>query len=129
MNMLKSTYIYAIALMLIGIIGYIITSAQSITALIPTFFGIIILILAIVAKNESKRPLMMHIAAGLALVGLLATVSGIVKVISLLGGAEIARPAASISQAIMALFSAGYLSLSISSFISARKNRSSQTKG
>ena len=126
MNMTKTTYIYSFVLILIGLIGYIVTSAQSITALIPSFFGLAVLILAVWSKNEKRAPLAMHIVSGLALVGFLATVSGIVKVVSLLGGDEIARPAASISQAIMALLSAGYLSLSITSFVSARRNRSSQ---
>ena len=126
MNMTKTTYIYSFVLILIGLIGYIVTSAQSITALIPSFFGLAVLILAVWSKNEKRAPLAMNIVSGLALVGFLATVSGIVKVVSLLGGEEIARPAASISQAIMALFSVGYLSLSITSFVSARRNRNLQ---
>ena len=126
MNIQKTTYFYAFALILIGLIGYIITSAQSITALIPAFFGVVVLIFAIWSKNEKRKPLAMHIVSGLALVGFLATVSGIVKVVSMLGGEEIARPAASISQAVMALVSAGYLSVSITSFVSARKKRNSQ---
>ena len=121
--MKTTTYIYAFVLILIGLIGYIVTSAQSITALIPSFFGIVVLILAIWSKNEKRRPLAMHIVSGLALVGFLATVSGIVKVVSLLGGEEIARPEASIAQATMAIVSAGYLCLSITSFVSARKNK------
>jgi hypothetical protein len=59
---------------------------------------------------------------GVALLGFIGSVSGIPKVFSLVGGTELARPAAAITQAIMALICLVYLILATRSFISARRN-------
>ena len=123
MNMQKTTVVYGLILVVLGIIGYIATGAASVTALIPSFFGIIIVGLGLWARSEKHRGLAMHIAAGLALIGFIATVTGFGKVAALLSGGEVARPAAAISQSIMALLSGGYLGAAITSFVTARKQR------
>ena len=110
-------------LILLGAAGYVLTGAQSITALIPAFFGILILILAILAKKDSLHRHMMHAVMVIALLGFIGSVSGVIKLLQLLGGQELARPAAAISQAIMSLICLTILIPGIKSFIDARKNK------
>ena len=109
-------------LILLGAAGYVLTGAQSITALIPAFFGILILILAILAKKESLHRHMMHAVMAIALVGFIGSVSGVIKLLQLLGGQELARPTAAISQTLMSLVCLIILIPGIKSFMDARKN-------
>jgi multisubunit Na+/H+ antiporter MnhF subunit len=63
----------------------------------------------------------MHIAMVIGLLGLIGTFPGLIKFFPLLTGAEIARPAAVITQTIMAILCIYYLVSGIKSFIDARK--------
>ena len=110
-------------LILLGAAGYVLTGAQSITALIPAFFGILILILAILAKKNSLHRHMMHAVMVIALLGFIGSVSGVIKLLQLLGWQELARPAAAINQPIMSLICLTILIPGIKSFIDARKNK------
>jgi fluoride ion exporter CrcB/FEX len=65
----------------------------------------------------------MHAAAGVGLIGLLATVSGFVKLYRLLNGDEGLRPAAVISQSIMFVLCTIFVGLAVNSFIEARRKR------
>jgi hypothetical protein len=56
-----------------------------------------------------------------ALLGLIGTFSGLIKLFALITGGEIARPAAVIAQSIMALILIIYLASGIKTFIDARK--------
>lgn len=109
-------------LILLGVAGYVLTGMQSITALIPAFFGILIVILAILAQKESLHRHMMHAIMAVAILGFIGSVAGIIKVLQMLGGAELARPAAAISQTIMSLVCLIILIPGIKSFINARKS-------
>ena len=62
----------------------------------------------------------MHAAAALAVLGFLGTVPGLIKFFRMLGGAEVARPAAVRSQAIMAVLCVVFVILCVRSFIAAR---------
>ena len=126
MNMLKATFTYAVLLILLGLIGFLATGAASITALIPAFLGIVVLIFAFVGRSDNRRAMAMHIVAALALLGFLGTVTGIFKTITLITGGEVARPSAVISQAVMSLLSIGYLIPSVMSFIQARRARAAE---
>ncbi|MBD3224885.1 MAG: hypothetical protein GF313_09155 [Caldithrix sp.] len=115
-------YGYAIILILLGVIGYLVTGAESITALIPSFFGAIVLIIALIGLNEKWYKHTIHIITLLALVAVIATFSGITDTFQLMGGADIQRPAAAVSKALMAVFSLIFLILAIRSFIQARRS-------
>lgn len=119
--MTKLSIQIGVVLALLGIGSYIFSGRVSLTALIPAFFGIIIWLLGIVGKKESRRKLTMHIAMVIALIGIIGSFMGIVKVISLLFGAELVRPLAAWMQAIMALILIYYLAMGIRSFVIARK--------
>jgi hypothetical protein len=114
------TLLYAGLLILLGLVGYLTTGRESVTALIPTFAGVVILILGLFAVNEGYRMPMLWAAAVLALLGFAGTVSGVPQVIKLVGGGEVARPAAAISKAIMACLSLLYILIWIRFYFTAR---------
>jgi len=112
-----------IALTLLGIVGYAASGAASVTALIPAAFGIALTVLGILARNEQLRKHAMHGAALLAVIGFAATVSGFVKLFTLLGGGTVERPWAVVAQSIMAVLCAVFVVMCVSSFILARRTR------
>ena len=121
--MAKLTIVYGMVFILMGLYGYFGISSESITALIPTFFGVPMLILGWLGLNEKYLKHTMHIAAILNLLGFAGTLSGLIKFFKMLGGLETARPAAVIVQSIMAVLCLVFLVLAVKSFIDARKNR------
>ena len=114
---------FGILFIIIGLVSYFGISSESITALIPTFLGIPLLIAGIIGLNEKYLKHAMHVAALLMLIGFAGTVSGLIKFFKMLGGAETARPAAVTVQAILAVLCLIFLILAVKSFIDARKNR------
>ena len=105
---IQSTLVYSIALILLGLIGYIITGMQSITALIPSFWGIIILLVFMLTKRMNKPTILVWTLTVLGVIGFIATVNGIPKLLTLISGENISRPSAAISQTIMAVLSLFY---------------------
>lgn len=121
--MAKLSIAYGLILILMGLISYFGISSESITALIPAFFGIPMLILGWLGLNEKYLKHTMHAAAVLMLLGFIGTISGLIKFFKMLGGAETARPAAVTVQAIMAVLCLVFLIFAVKSFIDARRNR------
>jgi hypothetical protein len=107
-------------LILIGVIGYFygyINDKSSITALIPAFFGLVLMFLGYVARaKENLRKHMMHAAILIAFIGFLASGGRLISKFS-----EITFSAAYISQIAMALTCLIFVLISIKSFIDARK--------
>jgi len=120
MNMGKITIVFAVILILIGLIGYLGSGMASITALIPAFFGVVFLVLGVMSLFENMRKNAMHVASVLALIGIIFTIGGIFDVGKMLGGEQLARPGAAVSKAIMAIFSIVYFVICLWSFVSAR---------
>lgn len=121
--MAKLSITYGIIFILMGLYGYFGISSESITALIPAFFGIPMLIFGWLGLNEKYLKHSMHGAAVLTLLGFAGTVGGLIKFFKMLGGAEMERPAAVTVQAIMAILCLIFLVFAVKSFIDARKNR------
>lgn len=119
----KFSIALGIIFILMGLYGYFGISSESITALIPTFFGIPLLILGWLGLNEKYLKHAMHGAAVLTLLGFAGTVGGLIKFFKMLGGEEIQRPAAITVQAIMAVLCLLFLIFAIKSFIDARRNK------
>ena len=116
MNMPKITLLVGFLLLVQGVGFYIGTSFQSITALIPAFVGLPMLVLGILALKDSARKHAMHLASALALLGLLAAVGRVLSAglsVSPAGGLVL----------ILALITAVFLVLCIKSFIDARRKR------
>ena len=127
--MIKVTFSYAGFLILLGLGGYVLSSGVSWTALIPAFFGVAILILGLIARNDRHRMWAMHVAVVLAFLGLAGSVSGLVKLVMFVVGQQpLARPFAAGSQALMALATALFLVICVRSFIAARR-RQAQSPG
>ena len=120
--MARTAILIGVTLILLGIISYVGTGRQSVTALIPTFFGIVIFITGILGRNEKYRKHAMHTAVVVALLGFIGSFSGLPKLFTLLSGGEVARPEAVIVQSIMVVLCAVFVIMGIQSFIKARRN-------
>jgi hypothetical protein len=121
--MARTTMIFGAVLVVLGIVGYAGSGADSPTALIPSVVGLVLLALGAVGRSEDKRALTMHIAALVALIGFLGSVVGVLSLPELLTGEDVERPWAVGVQSAMAFVLALYLGLSVRSFIAARKAR------
>ncbi|MBD3403014.1 hypothetical protein GF420_08965 [candidate division GN15 bacterium] len=122
MYMPTVTLWYAIILIVMGLVGYFGMGRESITALIPAFFGVAVLITALLARKENLRKHSMHAAVVLAVLGVAGTASGIPKFFMLISGSEVARANAVVVQFIMAVLSILYIVLAVKSFIDARRS-------
>ncbi len=120
--MVKITFWTGIALIVLGVFGFLITGSQSFTALIPTIFGLLVLLCAMIARNENRRKIAMHVAQVIALLGFLGSVSGLLKLLMYaFGSGVLERPSAVYAQSIMAFICLIYLILGIRTFVNARK--------
>jgi len=116
------TLFYGLALIVLGVAGYFLTGRESVTALIPSFFGIPITLLGMVAAaNPGKRKLVMHIAVFLGVLGAAGSARGLSGFMAVLSGGEVERPAAAVAQGIMFILSVAFVLLCVRSFMAARK--------
>jgi hypothetical protein len=117
----RLTIVIGVVLIALGVIGYIATDMVSPTALIPAVFGLVLLVLGFYGGNDRTRKTAMHIAMGIALVGVLGTSRGLLQLPAALSGGDVERPAAVIAQGLMAILLIVYLALGIRSFVNARR--------
>lgn len=124
--MAKMTILFGVLLTILGLVTYfgaesLGASTRSVTALIPAFIGVPLIILGIVAQKPGARKHAMHAAAALALLGFLASFGRFVAV----GAAPTSvGPAALL---IMAILCGVFVALCVRSFIVARKAREAGT--
>lgn len=121
--MAKVTIGYALALIILGLVGFFGTDGTHYTALIPTGFGLVFLVLGIVALNEKAKKHALHAASALALLGILGTLGGLVKALKMIFGTQPERPEAVVAQAVMCIMSVGIFVLYGKSFVDARIRR------
>jgi hypothetical protein len=119
----RTTIIFGVMLVAVGIVGYVGTAAVSVTALIPAVFGVVLAILGWLALSERYRKHAVHLAAATGLVAFLGTVRGLIELVGLISGAEVNRPAAVVSQSVVAILMAVFVGLCVKSFIDARRVR------
>lgn len=119
--MANLTIALAVALILLGVGGYMGSGGASLTALIPAAFGVVLLILGVVARDPGKRKHAMHGAAMVGLLGAAGTVSGLVKFLRMATGESVARPQAVMAQAVMCVMCLVFVALCVKSFIDARR--------
>ena len=110
-----------ILLIVIGIAGYgygINVGNASVTALIPAFFGLVMVACGAIAQaSESLRKHLMHVAVVVALIGFILTAGRLAMKI-----ADITVSPAVLSQASMALVCLVFVILAIRSFAAARRS-------
>jgi amino acid transporter len=116
------TIALGVVLIILGLGGYFLTGAVSLTALIPAAFGLVIAVAGLMARDERKRKHAMHAAVAVALLGFLGSIRGLLQIGALLDGTA-ARPAAVVSQTIMAVLTLGYIVMAVRSFVQARRRR------
>lgn len=122
MNMPRIIFTFAVIFVLLGIGAYLITGAQSWTALIPAIFGLLLAIAGGISLKSLKHG--GHIAALVGLLGFLGTARSLGQLPSLLKGEVVDRAAAVGVQAAFAILSLIFIALCVKSFIDARKARS-----
>lgn len=120
---------FGLFLILVGLVGYFVVGyfhpdKQSLTALIPAGFGVLLVILGVLARKDNLRKHVMHAAAMIGLIGFL--IPGY-RVIRGLLNPDSSLPAALIAQAVMSLACLVFVGLCVKSFIDARRKRKSET--
>ena len=121
--MATTTIGFGVVLIVLGLAGYFGTGMASLTALIPAVFGLLLAVFGAMARDEKRRKMAMHIAVTVGLLGFFGSVQGFFKLGALISGGEVARPMAVVSQSIMAMLMAVYVTLCVRSFIDARRKR------
>jgi uncharacterized membrane protein len=116
-----TTRLFGLILIALGIFSYVGTGRTSVTALIPAFFGAVLLVCAIVARaSEGARKHAMHAAVAVGMVGLLGALARALP--AALRG-EVSRPAV-VAQLVMGALLLIYVALGVRSFVEARRGRS-----
>lgn len=121
--MLRLTLVIGGILTALGILGYAATGAASLTALIPSAFGVALLACAAVAaRRPGAHAVALHIAMVIALLGILGAARNVARVGELVAGTA-ANPWAVALSTVMAVLLAGYLAAGVRSFVAARRAR------
>ena len=112
---------FGILLTALGAALYVASDTRSVTALIPSFFGVALFVLGVIARagGESVRKHTMHVAALLALLG--CAFPAYRAVAALAQGAEMNLAIG--GQIAMAVLCGVFLALCVKSFIDARRAR------
>lgn len=121
-TVMKLSYVAGGVLVGVGVISFVASGAASLTALIPSGLGVLLLIAAVVARNERLRRHAMHVAMLIALVGIVATFGNALRLGEVFAGTA-ERPLAVIASALTFLTLVVYLGVGIASFVQARRNR------
>ena len=77
--MYKITIVFGTLLIITGLAGYFGTGTKSLTALIPSAIGIILLICGFLAANEKIKMMAMHVAVLIGLLGALGLIPQLLK--------------------------------------------------
>jgi hypothetical protein len=117
--MTSTTRLFGLLLIVLGIAGYTLTGRTSVTALIPAIFGAVLVVCALVARNESARKHAMHAAVA---IGLLGAVASLARAVPAVMQGNASRPAV-IVQLVMAVLLLIYVGFGVQSFIAARRAR------
>ncbi len=114
--MVQNTLIFSLSLIVLGMVTYVLTGMASVTALIPSFLGVVFLAVGIISMKPSLRRHAMHAAAALSLLVIVALG------VRVAGASDFTRPAV-IAQILTLAMTVAFLVLCVRSFIAARKAR------
>jgi len=124
----KLTLFFALVLIVLGVAVFVATGSHAPTALIPTWFGVVLGILGLLAgtDNSKRRMLFMHIAVTVGLIGFIFPGwRGLGDLIAESHGHAVLRPAAMKEELAMAGICLVFVLLCVRSFIAARRQRTS----
>jgi amino acid permease len=108
----------------IGIAGFVATGRTQFTALIPLALGnLLVLMGALTLAQPAWRKHAMHVAATVALLGVLGSAGGIMKLVRWLAGTVPEHPIAVLAQSGTSVVCAIFLAFAVRSFIAARRAR------
>lgn len=124
--MARTTIIFALILIALGVFGYVGTAAASVTALIPAFFGAVLGLLGWIGLQERYRKHALHAAVVVGVVGFFGAARGLPGLIDLMSGNAVDRPVAVVAQSGMAVLMALFVGLCLKSFADARRARAKQ---
>jgi len=116
------TLLFALAYILLGLGGFVLTGSTHKTALIPCAFGILFVLFGLLAFKDKLRKHVMHAAVLIALLAFLGTARALSHLPELFNGTA-DKPASIITQSLNAGFSILYIILAVRSFIQARRAR------
>ncbi len=113
---------FGFILIALGVGSYVASGADSVTALIPAFVGLVLIVCGLLARlGKVMRMIFAHLAV---LIGLLGGIGGLAMSIpKLASGAELARPLAVYMQLAMGFVLLVYTVFCVRSFIAARRAR------
>ena len=117
-----ATIALGVALIVLGLAGYSLSGAVSLTALIPAAFGLLFVLAGVLARDDRRRMHAMHAAVVLALLGFLGSARGLLRIGDVFHATS-ARPAAIVAQSLMAVLMLVYIVIAVRSFIQARSGR------
>jgi hypothetical protein len=118
--MTRLTVVIGAVLVVLGIVTYAVTAAASVTALIPSLVGVLLLLCAAVARKPAWHRHGIHAALVVALLGALGTLMNVVRIGEVFAGTA-ERPAAVIESTLMFVLLVGYLAMGVRSFVAARQ--------
>ena len=121
-NVTKLTFIAGGVLVAVGLIAYVASGAVSLTALIPSGLGVLLLAAAVIARNPKLRRHSLHAAMMVALIGIVATLMNTLRLGEVFAGTA-ERPWAVIASALTFVTLLVYLGFGIASFVQARRDR------
>ena len=114
-----TTRLFGLILIVLGVASYVLTGRTSVTAMIPAFFGAVLVLCALVARNEGARKHAMHAAVAVGLVGLLGALA---RGVPAAMNGDATRPAV-LAQLVMAALLLVYVAMGVRSFVEARRAR------
>ena len=128
----RYTIITGLFLILLGAYGYL--SYDSVTVLIPAFIGFLIMVFGILAVNEKRRRMFIHLAIVIAVIGLSASIKSVLSIPGLIECMSIGdgtiencslflRPLAELFKSLMAIILLPYFFVSIAFFVKARLSK------
>ncbi len=119
---------FGVVLAVLGVFYYF-PDQKSITALIPTFFGVALIVLGLLSFKDSLRKHVMHLASALGLIGFLFPAVRVFPALSpyFAGAAEPGKAPAIIEQSLMAVICLVFTALCVISFIEVRRARAQKT--
>ena len=89
----------------VGIAAYVISGFASLTALIPTLFGVLIAGLGAAGRTDERQRIAIYGIGILAALGVLGSLRGVPDIIALLSGSPVDSVVATVSQGLMIVFS------------------------